>query len=151
VDNESYKRNGVERVPTRAKDEKLPPDSSVNSAWPPPWLQVAGVASAGVSDAAPEVVVEPSPSPWDQVEPPTPKPPEPTPEWQPDMAELVDWFTGAELPTQPFDLAPWMRVEDPAKFYSVLRREIGEGPCGCRGRTRALAADLRRLREAVAG
>jgi len=58
---------------------------------------------------------------------------------------LVDWFLTAALPTQPFNLDAARRVNDPAKFYDVLRREI-EGTSSARWRCGATQADLRALK-----
>lgn len=68
-----------------------------------------------------------------------------------EMAELVRWFTAAELPLVPFDLVPagthpmcCVRVLDPVAYFAALRRDVERGPlaAGAAG----LRANLRQLR-----
>jgi hypothetical protein len=71
----------------------------------------------------------------------------------PDLAELVLWFHHARavgwLPDEPFTLAPWQQVVDPARFYAALELDIAMGPGGARAKLGGLAACLRRLRAFV--
>lgn len=62
-----------------------------------------------------------------------------------DTLRLVEWFkdTRHRLTSEPFDLAPWLHVNDPDLFYSALMRDIEIYPHG--PRARALDDDLRRL------
>jgi hypothetical protein len=70
--------------------------------------------------------------------------------FEPDLALLISWFRQARaagrLPDEPFTLAPWARVVDPARFYAALEIDIAIGPCGARARLGGLASGLRRLR-----
>jgi hypothetical protein len=76
-------------------------------------------------------------------------------EFEPELAVLVLWFQEARvagrLPAEPFQLAPWNRIVDPAQFYAALEIDVSMGPRGARARSGALAASLRRLRTAVGG
>ena len=71
----------------------------------------------------------------------------------PDLAELVLWFRHARaigrLPVEPFSLATWQQVLDPARFYAALELDIAMGPGGARAKLGGLAASLRRLRAFV--
>ncbi|HEY7310752.1 MAG TPA: hypothetical protein VH643_15420 [Gemmataceae bacterium] len=71
----------------------------------------------------------------------------------PDLAELVLWFRYARalgrLPDEPFALAPWQQVVDPATFYAALELDIAIGPEGARARFGGLMGSLRRLRAFV--
>jgi hypothetical protein len=71
----------------------------------------------------------------------------------PDLAVLVLWFRHARavgwLPDEPFTLAPWQQVVDPAAFYAALELDIATGPGGARARFGGLAGSLRRLRAFV--
>jgi hypothetical protein len=71
----------------------------------------------------------------------------------PDLAVLVLWFRHARalgwLPDEPFTLAPWQQVVDPAKFYAALELDMAIGPDGARAKWGGLAACLRRLRAFV--
>jgi hypothetical protein len=62
-----------------------------------------------------------------------------------DTIRLIEWFRQVRhrLPSEPFDLAPWIHVNDPQKFYSALDADIGLYPRT--PRARALADDLRML------
>lgn len=68
------------------------------------------------------------------------------------MADLVEWFRGhrEQLPREPFQLSPGVRVADPPLFYATLDREVAAGPGGARWHCGALAIDLARLRELLA-
>jgi hypothetical protein len=71
----------------------------------------------------------------------------------PSLAELVLWFrharTVGRLPNEPFTLAPWQQVVDPAGFYAALELDITIGPRGPRVPFGGLASSLRRLRTFV--
>jgi hypothetical protein len=80
-------------------------------------------------------------------------PPQKPVAWSPEAARLIEWFRSAfevgELPEEPFDLAPWIRVEGPERFYQRLLYDIEEGPAGPRTWYGTLQEDLRRLREVI--
>ena len=67
-------------------------------------------------------------------------------EWPPEVQFLVDWFLTLEPPSEPFYLAPHLRVVGPGKFFESLRREIETGPMGPRARMGTLQWDLRKLK-----
>jgi len=60
--------------------------------------------------------------------------------------ELIDWFTTADLPQDPFNLDQARRVSDPGKFYDALRLEISNRRKSPRWKCGATQADLRALR-----
>jgi hypothetical protein len=72
-----------------------------------------------------------------------------SPVWGPELLELIRWFQArhGDLPLQPFDLQPWQRIVDPAKWFLSLLQDIACGPDAARARLGGLACDLRRLRE----
>lgn len=74
-----------------------------------------------------------------------PPPPEPPPIDAADQG-LIDWFTSAELPQEPFDLDCARRVTDPKKFFDALRREIAGRQSSPRWKCGATQADLRSLK-----
>lgn len=47
---------------------------------------------------------------------------------------LIAWFIAEKdsLPKDPFDLAPWLHVLNPAKFYASLMRDVERYPFGAR-------------------
>jgi len=67
--------------------------------------------------------------------------------WSPDVQALIDWFMESATPAESFYLGPHIRVIDPEKFFSSLRREIEAGPTSPRGRNGALLYDLNTLRK----
>ena len=70
-------------------------------------------------------------------------------EWSPEAQTLIDWFisAGRELiPSEPFRLAPHIRVTEPAKFAAALAGDIEAGPERPRAVTGALLGELRMLR-----
>lgn len=80
---------------------------------------------------------------------PTPEPPPPqtpSPETPDAYQELIEWFTTAELPSEPFDLDQARRVTNPVLFYGGLRREIENRQTSPRRRCKATQADLRCLK-----
>ncbi len=72
--------------------------------------------------------------------------PEP-PAWDAETSALIAWFKTADLPPEPFDLLPYARIVNPARFYRSQLIDIEAGPAGPRGRTGALRADLQRLKK----
>lgn len=62
---------------------------------------------------------------------------------------LAAWFMANKdrLPTTPFRLTPWLFLEDPKRYYSVLQTEIEVLPHGPRMRAGVLKEDLLRLRK----
>jgi hypothetical protein len=68
-----------------------------------------------------------------------------------EMFELVAWFGDHQdrLPHEPYDLAPAVKVVDPARFYTALARDIAAGPRAARARTGVLTEELRRLRDLI--
>lgn len=55
----------------------------------------------------------------------------PAADWRgPEAKALLRWFADAELPSEPFQLTPWIVVTDPSRFYEVLRSDIASGPGG---------------------
>ncbi|HQQ88404.1 MAG TPA: hypothetical protein PLA72_10435 [Smithellaceae bacterium] len=60
--------------------------------------------------------------------------------------ELIDWFTAADLPKEPFELDQARRVLNPQGFYNAMRQEISNRRNSPRWRCGATQADLRRLR-----
>ena len=60
--------------------------------------------------------------------------------------ELLDWFTTANLPQDPFYLDQARRVTKPVLFYAGLRREIEYRQTSPRWRCKATQANLRCLK-----
>ena len=74
--------------------------------------------------------------------------------WSPEVAPLIAWYVvsgQSAIPTVPFHLTPWMRVEDPALYRQSLLFDISQGPGGPRMRYGALTEDLRRLKAYIEG
>jgi hypothetical protein len=65
--------------------------------------------------------------------------------WPPEVQYLIDWFMTLDTPTEPFYLAPHIRVINPEKFFASLKREIATGPTGPRARMGTLQSDLQSL------
>lgn len=66
-----------------------------------------------------------------------------------DAERLIDWFLRdgqKQIPTEPFNLAPWLKVVDPAVFRDSLLLDISCGADGPRARTGAIQEELERLR-----
>jgi hypothetical protein len=63
--------------------------------------------------------------------------------------QLIAWLKEslADLPREPFQLAPWLKVTDPAKFFDRLLFEAGRYPDG--DRPVGLGADLALLKAAM--
>ncbi len=73
---------------------------------------------------------------------------EPSPGWDPELAQLVTWFQSVNLPQEPLDLSPGIRVVEPELAYTAIRAGIAVGPQGARAQSGALREELRRLRAA---
>ena len=69
--------------------------------------------------------------------------------WDAATEAIIRWFGSTKLPVNPFNLCVCVRVTNPARFYSSLREDIGNGPDGPRARTGALQEDLRLLYEQI--
>ena len=65
--------------------------------------------------------------------------------WDEETSGLVDWFLAADLKEERFLLTSGVEVTEAAKFYQVLKHDIGQGVEGARARTGALQEDLRAL------
>jgi hypothetical protein len=76
-----------------------------------------------------------------------------TADFGPDLAPLVSWFQQARvagrLPGEPFILAPWQKIINPALFYASLELDIATGSRGSRARFGGLTGSLRRLKAFV--
>ena len=64
-----------------------------------------------------------------------------------DADELILWFNTAELPLEPFALAPWRRVENPALFYQTLREDLARGPARPHVHHRGVLENIRLLHQ----
>lgn len=155
MEKERRRCNGVVRGPSRTKTQ---------GGWPPAWLQEAeepaeapppegsdgfeeqaAAATPGREfDPAAETALEPLEWPQEPAKPTRPAP-QPPAAWEPELCELIAWLEAAKLPTEPFQLAPHLRIVDPQRFYAALKMDIAVGPGGTRARTGALAADLHLL------
>jgi hypothetical protein len=73
--------------------------------------------------------------------------------WSTEASSTITWFETAreagQLPTESFQLEPWIRIADPAKWYTTLCRDIGAGAKG--PRAGALVEGLRLLRQILEG
>lgn len=65
--------------------------------------------------------------------------------WRGEDLSLVQWFITADLPRDPFQLAPWRKINDPTGFYAALMRDLTDGPEGCRAKYRSIQKDLEML------
>jgi hypothetical protein len=76
---------------------------------------------------------------------------QPVPDTWPDAdaEELLAWFATADLPMESYNLKPWCRIVDPARFYESLREDIARGPAGPHVHLGCVLTTLRSLREFV--
>lgn len=71
-------------------------------------------------------------------------------DWDEETKANVAWLKRVKPPKEPFMLAPWAEVVDPAKFFAMLRQDAEQGPGGTRSITGAFQDELARVR-ALAG
>ena len=71
--------------------------------------------------------------------------PDNRPEWNSETRQLIDWFTAATSPAEPFELCRGVTIRDPAQWWQSIRCYIECGPDGPRARYGAVQGDLRRL------
>jgi len=72
-------------------------------------------------------------------------------QWDESMAGLIQWFSNATLPEQPFSVSPYEHILCPEKYYEAMRRDIAAGPRGARSRYGVLQSDLQRLKDYCEG
>lgn len=68
--------------------------------------------------------------------------------WSPEIQHLVDWFLTSDLPTEQFWLedGPYLRsIENPARFYKSIQRDIETGSGGSKMMRDNLVANLKAL------
>lgn len=76
----------------------------------------------------------------------------PPPSWNPETQSLVKWFLELgqhRILANPFRLAPWIEVVDPAQFKEFLNHQISLGPDWITNRNGKLHEDLRMLRDRI--
>jgi len=68
--------------------------------------------------------------------------------WSPEIQHLVDWFLTSDLPTEQFWLedGPYLRsIENPARLYKSIQRDIETGSGGSKMMRDNLVANLKAL------
>ena len=155
----TYSNNNTSHIDRNAL-EHAPRCSSKQPAWPPTWVDSATGRAAGGENRAAESAdapVSPPPPAAEVVAAKTTEPssarrsPQPpaTPDWPAELASFVLALTPGDLPPTPFQLTPWAKVLDSARYLVWLKRDIVMGSDSPRARYGALQTDMRRLLDVV--